>query len=111
MHTLTVEYDNGESTVTVVLARPSVADGLLRRKIAAALDGSTHAHVFSFFVTQIVSTKGIDFQKLTVYPGDEEVQALFERFKTQDEAFSDLLNAKMSVLNGYIKDDSSEKKA
>lgn len=114
MITTSIEYEDKKIT----LARPTLADGRVRRQIWGVMketgkDKEQGAQAFGYFITQLVvdQTEGLDFTKMSVFPGADEVTVLYEKFVLViDEALSDLLIEKVSILNGYFKPDQMEKK-
>lgn len=107
--TIDVDYEE----IHIVLARPSIADGLLRRKIWSELrrlvsndNPAEHQFttLFGAVITQIQTCEGLNLQKLTVYPGDDELLRIYESFKNQvDEMLVTLLENTIAPLNGYDK--------
>lgn len=100
LRTTTVTFEGAEITLT----RPTIADARLRWKLWKCLDEATNAaSVFTYYITQIVSTKGLPqtpaHQRLTTFPGVDEAKALFEQWSLDlDEPWVDLINNAVLLL-------------
>jgi hypothetical protein len=108
--TLTLVYDDQTS---ITLARPSIADGRIRRQIFAALTAlkaDAYVDLFAYFVTQL-DTPVLGFERIKVYPGDDAIMALYTRWcETIDEPYCTTLTAAIRQLNDLDVPDSAKKK-
>lgn len=107
MRSISVNY---EDEVFITLTRPSIADGRVRRELWKALAQNETAAVFGFFITQLVACEGLNFVRMSVYPGPEAAEGLFERFTQEvDEALYEQIAQAINQLNDFGSD--SKKKS
>ena len=114
MRTVIIEYDD----INIELARPTILDGQVRRQVWLSLKAMGDATpfykryitIFGFFITQIVKCVNFDFEKMSTFTGDTATLESFMNFIGEtDEKLCELLEVKVSVLNGFTVEDTEKK--
>lgn len=112
MRTITIPYEDG---IKITLARATVADARVRRKLALALkdDETGESSVWLFYVTQLVDgeTEGVKDKKITVAPDDKKVVKMFEDWiERTDEILVNAIGKAINDLRVMPNADDAQKK-